>query len=49
MKYAKIAQKNKGLFENLVKSTCLQRCAYFKIGLKYNPDRPNKKALTRIK
>jgi hypothetical protein len=49
MAYAKIANKNRGLFEELVKATCLKRCAYFKIGLKYNPSNPNKKALTRIK
>lgn len=32
-----------------MKETCLKRCAYFKIGLKYYPNNPNKKALTRIK
>lgn len=47
--YAKIASNNKGLFEELIKATCFQRCVSFKIGLKYNPNNPNKKALTRIK
>jgi hypothetical protein len=27
----------------------LEKCVYFKIGLKYYPKNPNKKALTRIK
>ncbi len=33
----------------MVKATCLQKCVYFKTGLKYYPSNPNKKALTRIK
>lgn len=48
-KYARIAQENKGAFEELVKTTCLQKGLSFKIGLKYYPDKPNPKALTRIK
>lgn len=49
IKYAMTAQTNKGMLEELVKTTCLKRCINYKIGLKYNPDSPNKKALTRIK
>lgn len=37
------------MFEELVKATCLTKSVYFKIGLKFNPNNPNKKALTRIK
>ena len=48
-RYARIAQSNKGAFEELVKATCLQKGLYFKVGLKYYPDDPNPKALTRIK
>lgn len=49
MKYAKIAKSNREHFEELVGSTCLKKCLETHIGLKYNPDNPNKKALTRIK
>ena len=38
--YAKVAQGNKGEFEELVKATCLQKGLFFKIGLKYYPDNP---------
>jgi hypothetical protein len=38
----------KPLFETLVKSTCLEDSLTFKLGLKYNVDNPNPKAITRI-
>ncbi len=49
MNYAIIASNNKDIFEQLVKKTCLEKCVHFKIGLKYNPENPNVKSLTRIK
>ncbi len=32
----------------LIRQTCLKRCIDFTTGLKYNPDKPNERAFTRI-
>ena len=46
--HARVAKECKPLFENLIKCTCLEDCLSFKLGLKYNADSPNPKAITRI-
>lgn len=46
--YAKIAQQNRADFETLIRKACLEKSIAFKSGLKYNPDNPNEKSMTRI-
>lgn len=46
--YAQLAKNNKEDFEKLIRTTCLDKCISFKLGLKLNPDNPNPKAVIRI-
>ena len=45
---ARNAQKNREHFEDLVQKACLKHCLSYKAGLKYSPNNPNPKAMTRI-
>ena len=45
---ARVAESNREHFEHLIKKACLKHCLSYKAGLKYSPNNPNPKALTRI-
>ena len=45
---AEIADKYRENFEDIIKNACLKHCLSYKAGLKYNPNNPNTKAMTRI-
>ena len=48
MDKARVAERNREHFENLVQKACLKHCLSYKAGLKYSPNNPNPKAMTRI-
>ena len=49
MHNAAIAKRTRDTFEELIRETCFKLAIQTKVGLKLNPDKPNKKAMIRIK
>ena len=49
MHNANVAKRNRDNFEELIRQACFKHAIQTKVGLKLNPDHPNKKAMIRIK
>ena len=49
MQNAYVAKRNRDNFEELIRQACFKHAIQTKVGLKLNPDHPNKKAMIRIK
>ena len=43
-----MAERSREHFEHLIQKACLKHCLSYKAGLKYSPNNPNTKAMTRI-